>query len=67
LADKLLFPAVLAVTALCLFGRHASAGDALERRFDTQVQPFLTAYCYSCHGAKKPKAMLDLSKDATMA
>src|SRR5437762_7256724 len=40
--------------------------DVLQRRFSTQVQPFLERYCYSCHGFKKPKAGLDLSRDSTM-
>ncbi len=40
--------------------------DALEDRFSSQVKPFLERYCYSCHGATKPKAMLDLSRDTTV-
>jgi hypothetical protein len=39
--------------------------DHLEKRFAARVQPFLERYCYSCHGAKKPKASLDLSHDST--
>jgi hypothetical protein len=31
------------------------------------VQPFLERYCFSCHGSKKPKASLDLSRDATVS
>ena len=31
-----------------------------------QVRPFLERYCFSCHGAKKPEAMLDLSRDASV-
>ena len=30
------------------------------------MQPFLVRYCHSCHGAKKQKAALDLSLDATV-
>src|SRR5262245_21354179 len=41
--------------------------DPLERRFRTHVRPFLERYCFSCHGAKKPEASLDLSRDATVA
>src|SRR5262245_10760463 len=37
--------------------------DALALRYAKDVKPFLEAYCHSCHGAKKPKAMLDLAKD----
>jgi hypothetical protein len=41
--------------------------DALDHRFATQVRPFLKRYCLECHGAKKPKAGLDLSRDTTMS
>jgi mono/diheme cytochrome c family protein len=41
--------------------------DSLERRFATRVQPFLQRYCYSCHGSRKPRASLDLTRDATPA
>lgn len=33
----------------------------LERQYRDTVQPFLQAYCVSCHGTDKPKAGLDLS------
>src|SRR5262249_20593510 len=33
----------------------------------TRVQPFLKRYCFSCHGPKKQKADLDLSRDSTVA
>src|SRR5262245_57556370 len=46
-------------------GSPASSADALERRFVTRVQPFLERYCFACHGAKKKKGGLDLSRDAT--
>jgi hypothetical protein len=41
--------------------------DSLERRFSETVRPFLVHYCFSCHGPKKQKAHLDLSRDATAA
>jgi hypothetical protein len=44
----------------------ALPAGALERRFTARVQPFLERYCYSCHGGKKPKAGLDLSRYATI-
>jgi hypothetical protein len=48
--------------------RSAAAPSApLEERFTKQVRPFLERYCFSCHGAKKPEAELDLSRDATVA
>jgi hypothetical protein len=59
---------VFLVLAVCLTSvRAASAGDALERRFKEQVRPFLEQHCFSCHGPKKQKASLDLSKDASIA
>ncbi|MSQ94235.1 MAG: DUF1592 domain-containing protein [Gemmataceae bacterium] len=56
------------------YAYHATAGSpqpdtkqgpagSLEGRFATQVQPFVEKYCLSCHGSKKPKAQLDLSRD----
>jgi hypothetical protein len=32
-----------------------------------QVRPFLQRYCFTCHGPKKHKAELDLTKDATVS
>jgi hypothetical protein len=45
----------------------AAPADPLEGRFATQVKPFLQRYCYACHGSKKAKAELDLSRDSTIA
>jgi hypothetical protein len=45
----------------------SAPADGLERRFAKQVRPFLERYCFSCHGPKKHKASLDLSRDATVA
>src|SRR5438270_3243970 len=47
--------------------RPASPADPLERRFATEVRPFLERYCFSCHGPKKQKGSLDLSRDSTVA
>jgi hypothetical protein len=44
-----------------------TAADSLEGRFAKDVQPFLQRYCVSCHGTRKPKAGLDLTRDATVA
>ena len=44
-----------------------SAKDTLEHRFTTKVQPFLANYCFGCHGATKPKAMLDLTRELSVA
>jgi hypothetical protein len=45
----------------------APPADPLEPRFATQVRPFLEHYCFSCHGPKKQKGGLDLSRDSTVA
>src|SRR5262249_40331961 len=45
----------------------AAKSELLEQRFTTHVQPFLQRYCISCHGSKKPKAELDLSRYASVA
>jgi hypothetical protein len=44
-----------------------TAGDTLDHRFSTQVQPFLERYCFRCHGATKQKAALDLSHGSTVS
>src|SRR2546426_6715028 len=46
-------------------GRPGGA-DSLEQKFSTQVQPFFERYCFECHGSKKRKADLDLSRDFTV-
>src|SRR5260221_11902856 len=35
--------------------------------FIAKVQPFFERYCFGCHGAKKPKGDLDLSRDFSIA
>jgi hypothetical protein len=44
-----------------------NAADPLEARFSTQLQPFFERYCFECHGPKKKKADLDLSRDFSIA
>lgn len=44
-----------------------AAAGSLELRYTRHVKPFLESYCFDCHGKAKPKAMLDLTRDATMA
>lgn len=46
--------------------RGENPTDTLEKRFTTQVQPFLQTYCLNCHGPKKQSASLDLSLDRTV-
>ncbi len=60
-------PAVTSTTEAGVAAVRESPADALESRFATHVQPFLRHYCISCHGGKKPKGSLDLSRDATVA
>jgi hypothetical protein len=43
-----------------------SAAAALDHRFSAEVRPFVEHYCVSCHGPKKHKGGLDLSRDATV-
>jgi hypothetical protein len=44
----------------------ATPSDAdVERGFTQTVQPFLGAYCTSCHGGAKPAAQLDLRQYST--
>jgi hypothetical protein len=67
----------LFIVVICLCGRGAwyafssttqaaAQTDKLEQQFSTQVKPFLERYCVSCHGAKKPKGGLDLTRDANV-
>lgn len=53
--------------ALRPLGAREAPAASLESRFASQVQPFLQRYCLACHGAKKPKGSLDLSRDSTVA
>jgi hypothetical protein len=41
--------------------------DSLVQRFSVHIQPFLSRYCFRCHGPKKQKAALDLSRDLTVS
>jgi hypothetical protein len=43
------------------------ADRSLEHQFSSRVQPFLSRYCFRCHGEKKQKAALDLSRDSTVS
>jgi Protein of unknown function (DUF1592)/Protein of unknown function (DUF1588)/Protein of unknown function (DUF1585)/Protein of unknown function (DUF1587)/Protein of unknown function (DUF1595)/Planctomycete cytochrome C len=67
----------LFIVVICLCGwgtwrafssttQTAPQADKFEQQFSTQVKPFLERYCVSCHGSKKPKAGLDLTRDATV-
>ena len=41
-------------------GQDGTGAD-LESRFSRTVQPFLEAYCITCHGSDEPEAEMDLS------
>jgi hypothetical protein len=41
--------------------------DRLEERFSIQLRPFIERYCVDCHGPKKQKADLNLSRDLSVA
>jgi len=69
----------MVLTVICFGGVggwhafHSATGsgpppaDPLEQRFATYVRPFLERYCFACHGPKKQKASLDLSRDRTVS
>src|SRR5262245_8595932 len=47
-------------------GTDPAPAASLDQRFSAEVRPFLERYCVSCHGGKKPKGALDLSRYATV-
>jgi len=70
---------LLLVTLLSLPYREATSGlrsqsqtqdavalGSLEKRFGATIQPFFERYCFSCHGPKKRKGQLDLSRETTL-
>lgn len=63
----------VAAVSLALSSAHFSAqpsagkSDSLEERYSKSVRPFLENYCHRCHGDQKPKAMLNLVKDDSLA
>ena len=46
--------------------KDAAAPGSLEKRFGATIQPFFERYCFSCHGPKKRKGQLDLSRETTL-
>src|SRR5262245_9991847 len=48
-------------------GAGSAPADSLDHRFAARVRPFLERFCFSCHGPKRQRAELDLSRDATVA
>src|SRR5262245_39662268 len=45
----------------------ATPAEPLEQRFTATVRPFVERYCIGCHGPKKQSAMLDLSRETSVA
>jgi len=74
LPEKLLSPGccetILLVAVLALGSPHTLRAEetdpAFDRQFEWGVVPFLNRHCLSCHGEKKPAAMLDLTGRRTI-
>lgn len=52
---------LFAAVALCVFSARGDEAT-LEKKFATEVRPFLEAYCLKCHDGETKKADLDLSR-----
>ena len=59
---------IAAFFVLVVLRSHAAAGDKVARAdsFEKTVLPIFQAKCFSCHGAKKQKAGLDMRSRAGM-
>ena len=66
-ASTLALPCLLLLSAMSGTATSNPTRSELERRFSSVIQPFLQAYCASCHGKEKPQAQLDLTAYASMA
>jgi len=42
-------------------------GAALDRQFQDTIRPFLTTYCFGCHGTNAPAAQFDMRPYSTVA
>src|SRR5512132_1272275 len=40
---------------------------ALDRQFQDTIRPFLTTYCFGCHGTSAPAAQFDMRPYSTVA
>lgn len=56
---------LLAIDCLAWSGNVAAASSELDRQFTEVVQPFLSRFCFRCHGPEKQEAKLNLSDDAS--
>src|SRR5262249_34108410 len=59
-----LFPPLVALVVaseVCADDRSV----ALQTEFSGKIQPLLKKYCYECHGERKPRAGLDLTRYQT--
>ena len=43
-----------------------STDSAVQREFQTTIRPFLTTYCFRCHGTNAPAAQFDMRPYSTM-
>jgi mono/diheme cytochrome c family protein len=59
---RFLFAALAAISA----GAADPASAELEKKFSTEVKPFLVSYCVACHGEKNPAAQLNLRQYAAI-
>src|SRR4051812_20372998 len=55
------------LAALAMFLVCAPRADANADEFEGRIRPMIQKYCVSCHGVKRPKAGINLTKfqDAT--
>ena len=61
--------AVAVLISVGFLAQKMVAAEPPDRELDIQfvkvVQPFLTRFCFDCHGAQKQEAKLDLSQDSS--
>ncbi len=57
----------IAVPCLSATDLEKELGRFSSDSFETQVQPIIKEYCWSCHSTKKQKGELDLEQFATLA
>jgi hypothetical protein len=43
-----------------------AADDTLDRQFQDTIRPFLTTYCFGCHGTNAPAAQFDMRPYSTL-
>jgi len=64
---RVLIPTVIVGALAIAPVQPAQPSDAaLRRQFNETVRPFVTQYCFGCHGTKTPAAQFDLRLYSTM-